>query len=204
MSVKKEKEAKETKTPLKKTTKKISKKKDSKSAKKVETSKKEDVELTNAEVKEISNEEVTQKENLKSVKSKGNLGNDDFDWSTVEDSLVNNELNKDEESMYTSTMPEIEEKQVLDGKVVNISDREVIVDINFKSDGVISSSEFKYNEDLKIGDEVEILVEKQEDKNGQLVLSHRRARVLRAWEKASLLRQVRLYRETSKVELKEV
>ena len=186
MSVKKEKEAKETKTPLKKTTKKISKKKDSKSAKKVETSKKEDVELTNAEVKEISNEEVTQKENLKSVKSKGNLGNDDFDWSTVEDSLVNNELNKDEESMYTSTMPEIEEKQVLDGKVVNISDREVIVDINFKSDGVISSSEFKYNEDLKIGDEVEILVEKQEDKNGQLVLSHRRARVLRAWEKVNV------------------
>ena len=186
MSVKKEKEAKETKTPLKKTTKKISKKKDSKSAKKVETSKKEDVELTNAEVKEISNEEVTQKENLKSVKSKGNLGNDDFDWSTVEDSLVNNELNKDEESMYTSTMPEIEEKQVLDGKVVNISDREVIVDINFKSDGVISSSEFKYNEDLKIGDEVEILVEKQEDKNGQLVLSHRRARVLKAWEKVNV------------------
>ena len=56
--------------------------------------------------------------------------------------------------MYTLTI-EIEEKQVLDGKVVNISD-EVIVDINFKSDGVISSSEFKYNEDLKIGDEVEI------------------------------------------------
>ena len=72
----------------------------------------------------------------------------------TEDSSVNNELNKEEESMYTSTMPVIEEKQVLDGKVVNISDREVIVDINFKSDGVISSSEFKYNEDLKIGDEV--------------------------------------------------
>ena len=83
-------------------------------------------------------------------------------------------------------MPSIEEKQVLDGKVVSISDREVIVDINFKSDGVISSSEFKYNQDLKIGDEVEILVEKQEDKNGQLILSHRRARVLRAWEKVNI------------------
>ena len=69
----------------------------------------------------------------------------------------------------------MKKKQVLDGKVVSISDREVIVDINFKSDGVISSSEFKYNEDLKVGDEVEILVEKQEDKNGQLVLSHRRS-----------------------------
>ena len=180
------KEVKEAKTPVKKTTKKISKKKDSKSAKKVEKSKKEDNEITNVNVKETSTEEVTPKDNHKSIKSKDNLGNDDFDWTTVEDSSVNNELNKDEESMYTSTMPVIEEKQVLDGKVVNISDREVIVDINFKSDGVVSSSEFKYNEDLKIGDEVEILVEKQEDKNGQLVLSHRRARVLRAWEKVNV------------------
>ena len=180
------KEVKEAKTPVKKTTKKISKKKDSKSAKKVEKSKKEDNEITNVNVKETPTEEVTPKDNHKSIKSKDNLGNDDFDWTTVEDSSVNNELNKDEESMYTSTMPVIEEKQVLDGKVVNISDREVIVDINFKSDGVVSSSEFKYNEDLKIGDEVEILVEKQEDKNGQLVLSHRRARVLRAWEKVNV------------------
>ena len=187
------KEVKEAKTPVKKTTKKISKKKDSKPAKKdsnpakkVEKSNKEDIKITNEDVKETSTEEVTPKNNLKSTKSKDNLGNDDFDWSTVEDSSANNELNKDEESMYTSTMPVIEEKQVLDGKVVNISDREVIVDINFKSDGVVSSSEFKYNEDLKIGDEVEILVEKQEDKNGQLVLSHRRARVLRAWEKVNV------------------
>ena len=111
---------------------------------------------------------------------------DDFDWSTIVDSNSSDVVNKDEESMYFSTMPVIEEKQVLDGKVVSISDREVIVDINFKSDGVISSSEFKYNEDLKVGDEVEILVEKQEDKNGQLVLSHRRARVLRAWEKVNV------------------
>jgi len=69
---------------------------------------------------------------------------------------------------------------------VYVSDREVIVDINFKSDGVISSSEFKYKEDLNIGDTVEVLVEKQEDKNGQLILSHRRARVLRAWEKVNV------------------
>tara|TARA_Y100001968_G_C19419858_1_gene751152 strand:- start:90 stop:2105 length:2016 start_codon:yes stop_codon:yes gene_type:complete len=110
---------------------------------------------------------------------------EDFDWSTVLEEETDKELNKEEESMYSSSMPEIEEKQVIDGKVVSISDREVIVDINFKSDGVISSSEFKYNQDLKLGDEVEILVEKQEDKNGQLILSHRRARVLRAWEKVN-------------------
>ena len=111
---------------------------------------------------------------------------EDFDWSTVLGEESEKDVNKEEESMYSLTMPKIEEKQVLDGKIVSISEREVIVDINFKSDGVISSSEFKYNEDLKIGDEVEILVEKQEDKNGQLILSHRRARVLRAWEKVNI------------------
>ena len=84
---------------------------------------------------------------------------------------------------YDQTLTEIIDNQVIDGTVVAITDREVVVDINFKSDGVISFNEFKYNSELKIGDTVEVLVEKQEDKNGQLVLSHRRARVLRAWEK---------------------
>ena len=67
-----------------------------------------------------------------------------------------------------------------------VTEREVVIDINFKSDGVISFNEFKYNPELKAGDTVEVLVEKQEDKNGQLVLSHRRARVLRAWEKVNV------------------
>ena len=61
-----------------------------------------------------------------------------------------------------------------------------MIDINFKSDGVVSFNEFKYNQELVVGDTVEVLVEKQEDKNGQLVLSHRRARVLRAWEKVNV------------------
>lgn len=90
------------------------------------------------------------------------------------------------EQEYAATLPDVEDKQVIDGTVVRVSDREVVVDINFKSDGVISSSEFKYNAELKIGDTVEVLVEKQEDKNGQLILSHRRARVLRAWEKVNI------------------
>ena len=112
---------------------------------------------------------------------------EEFNW----DSITKNEIYSDKEraeliSTYSETLPVVESKQVIDGVVVAISDREVIVDINFKSDGVISSSEFKYNEDLKIGDTVEVLVEKQEDKNGQLILSHRRARVLRAWEKVNV------------------
>ena len=111
----------------------------------------------------------------------------EFNW----DDITNSEIYSDKErkelsDAYSATLHVVESKQVIDGTVVYVSDREVIVDINFKSDGVISSSEFKYKEDLNIGDTVEVLVEKQEDKNGQLILSHRRARVLRAWEKVNV------------------
>ncbi len=183
---------KESKTPEKKAAKTTIKKTAKKSTKKTkEVKSKEDTQAKMIEEKlamtpdqkaEYVNDNDLQE--IKKEKVKPNV--EDFDWSTITDSDSSEVLNKDEESMYSSTMPFIEEKQVLDGKVVSISDREVIVDINFKSDGIISSSEFKYNADLKVGDEVEILVEKQEDKNGQLVLSHRRARVLRAWEKVNL------------------
>jgi small subunit ribosomal protein S1 len=172
---------KETKTTAKKTVKKAAK-----TTKKAVTKSTEEVKevavtaTTETIVEEVKVEETETKKEEPKPKA------EDFDWSTVLTEDFAEISNKEEETMYSSTMPKIEEKQVLDGKVVSISEREVIVDINFKSDGVISSSEFKYNEDLKVGDEVEILVEKQEDKNGQLILSHRRARVLRAWEKVNI------------------
>ena len=100
--------------------------------------------------------------------------------------MYSSEDRTDLENQYSQTLPDIVTKQVIDGTVVSLTDREVVVDINFKSDGVISSNEFKYNTELKVGDVVEVLIEKQEDKNGQLVLSHRRARVLRAWEKVNV------------------
>ena len=181
---------KDTKTTSKKNVKKAakttSKKVETKSIKKDEKLKEDVIEMTSDVGEQIAIDEVSAVNKSKPSNSEVKPNIDDFDWSTILDSDTSKVLNKDEESMYSSSMPVIEEKQVLDGKVVSISDREVIVDINFKSDGVISSSEFKYNEDLKVGDEVEILVEKQEDKNGQLVLSHRRARVLRAWEKVNV------------------
>ena len=109
----------------------------------------------------------------------------EFNWDSIIQSDGYTESQRTElVKEYENTLTEVLDKQVIDGKVVAITDREVVVDINFKSDGVISFNEFKYNNDLKIGDTVEVLVEKQEDKNGQLVLSHRRARVLRAWEKS--------------------
>ena len=140
------------------------------------------VESSSEEVVESSTEEVVESSTEEVVES-----SEEFKW----DSITKNEIYSDKERIelvktYSATLPVVESKQVIDGKVVGVSDREVIVDINFKSDGVISSSEFKYNEGLKVGDTVEVLVEKQEDKNGQLVLSHRRARVLRAWEKVNV------------------
>ncbi len=184
-------EEKEKKKSSKKTVKKSSVKK---VAKKSTTNDKINLESKNTEVSIDNNQivdsvvesidESKKSKILEEVKLDKNI-NKEFDWSQYIEN-DKSEIDTDQESKYLSTMPSIEEKQVLDGKVVSISDREVIVDINFKSDGVISSSEFKYNQDLKIGDEVEILVEKQEDKNGQLILSHRRARVLRAWEKVNV------------------
>jgi len=112
---------------------------------------------------------------------------EEFDWDkAAQNDMYSKKERSDFETQYSATLPDVVDKQVIDGTVVLVTDREVVIDINFKSDGVISFNEFKYNPELKAGDTVEVLVEKQEDKNGQLVLSHRRARVLRAWEKVNV------------------
>ena len=127
------------------------------------------------------------KKSPKKVNSKKENQENEFDWDQVSQNDIYSEKERgDQEKEYIATLPNVIDKQVMDGTVVLITDREVIVDVNFKSDGIISFNEFKYNPDLKVGDSVEVLVEKQEDKNGQLVLSHRRARVLRAWEKVNI------------------
>ena len=165
----------ETKKTTKRTRKIVSKNAD-KDTKKVQK---------NTDIQETNDDNVNiKKENIKSnILSK----NADFDWQSLDQSDSYSEKERSElENEYDQTLPEVIDKKVIDGTVVMITDREVVVDINFKSDGIISFNEFKYNTDLKIGDIVEVLIEKQEDKNGQLVLSHRRARVLRAWEKVNV------------------
>jgi small subunit ribosomal protein S1 len=123
----------------------------------------------------------------KSPKKKSSEKAEEFDWDkAAQNDVYSKKERSDFEIQYSETLPDVVDKQVIDGTVVLVSDREVVIDINFKSDGVISFNEFKYNPELKAGDTVEVLVEKQEDKNGQLVLSHRRARVLRAWEKVNI------------------
>lgn len=109
---------------------------------------------------------------------------EDFDWESFESGL-NEEDRKEKaelEEMYENTLDELNENEVFKGKVVRITDKEAIVDIDFKSEGVISLNEFRYNPDLKVGDEVEVMVDQREDKNGQLQLSHRKARTLNAWD----------------------
>ncbi|HXP49406.1 MAG TPA: S1 RNA-binding domain-containing protein, partial [Bacteroidia bacterium] len=86
---------------------------------------------------------------------------------------------------YEKTLTSISEHQVLEGVVVDKTNKDVVVNINYKSEGAIPLAEFRYNPDLKIGDKVEVYVEKQEDKNGQLVLSHKKARFVRAWERVN-------------------
>ncbi len=109
----------------------------------------------------------------------------DFDWDSFESGL--NEEDRKEKSelneIYSNSLQELNENEVFKGKVVRMTDREAIVDIDFKSEGVISLNEFRYNPDLKVGDEVDVMVDVREDKNGQLQLSHRKARMLNAWDR---------------------
>jgi small subunit ribosomal protein S1 len=111
---------------------------------------------------------------------------DNFDWEVFEKGTI--ETGKSREdlvSAYDGTLNKITDREVVDGKVITITKREVVVNIGFKSDGIIPLNEFRYNPDLKVGDTVEVYIESQEDKKGQLVLSHRKARATRAWDRVN-------------------
>ena len=107
---------------------------------------------------------------------------DKFDWDAFESEDVYGEDIKDIDEKYAQTLSKVNEGEVVEGVVTAISKREVIVNIGYKSEGVIMAPEFRYNPDLKVGDKVEVFVENTEDKKGQLVLSHKKARQLRSWD----------------------
>lgn len=108
------------------------------------------------------------------------------DWSETEEDAFGDSYSdaerKEMEELYTSTLTEISEKEVITGHVVGITDRDVIVNIGFKSDGLVALSEFRDLGELKAGDEVEVYIEEQENANGQLILSRRKAKIVKAWE----------------------
>jgi small subunit ribosomal protein S1 len=111
----------------------------------------------------------------------------DFDWTSHEAGIAaySEDQIKKENELYDGTLTQIAENEVVIGKVAAISKREVVINIGYKSEGVVSINEFRYNPDLKIGDEAELLVEKQEDRTGQLVVSHKKARMQRAWDRVN-------------------
>jgi len=112
---------------------------------------------------------------------------DNFDWHKYEEGIeeIDEQHLKEFEKALEGTMGFVKDREVIEGLVVSIDDREAIIDINSKSEGVISMNEFRYNPHLKAGDKVEVLVDKREDSTGQLILSHRKARVIKAWERVN-------------------
>ena len=106
----------------------------------------------------------------------------DFNWDEFENGSSSNVSKQDLEKAYDETLNKIQEHEVVEGTVISIDKKEVVVNIGYKSDGIIPASEFRYNPDLKVGDKVEVYVEDQEDKKGQLVLSHKKARLSKSWE----------------------
>ncbi|MFO7878577.1 MAG: S1 RNA-binding domain-containing protein, partial [Bacteroidales bacterium] len=112
---------------------------------------------------------------------------DDFDWTDTSktDDVYSDEKIDELEKVYDDTLSTITENEVIDGTVVSVGKREVVVNIGYKSEAVVSASEFRYNEDLKPGDKVEVMVETLEDPTGQLLLSHKKARSLRSWERVN-------------------
>ena len=120
-------------------------------------------------------------ENLKNVEPI-----EDFDWASyAQDDPYSKENREQLAESYEGTLSKVSDKEVVTGIVTSMNKREVVVNIGFKSDGVVSLNEFRYNPELKIGDEVEVYIESQEDKRGQLILSHKKARASRAWDRVN-------------------
>ncbi|TKG95843.1 30S ribosomal protein S1 [Puteibacter caeruleilacunae] len=111
---------------------------------------------------------------------------EEFDWDALESGDKPAIENKAElESLYDNTLNTIQEKEVVDGIVISMNKREVVVNISYKSDGIVSLNEFRYNPELKVNDTVEVYVESLEDKKGQLILSHKKARAMRSWDRVN-------------------
>src|SRR5574344_985385 len=110
---------------------------------------------------------------------------DNFDWDTFENGDVEATSHEELEKKYDDTLSALKDNEVVEGTVISMNKREVVVNVGYKSDGIISTNEFRYNPDLKVGDKVECYIESQEDKKGQLILSHKKARMARSWQRVN-------------------
>ena len=108
----------------------------------------------------------------------------DFDWEAYEHGDTKGERSHEElEHAYEESLNSVKDKEVIEGTIIALNKREAVVNIDYKSDGMIPMSEFRYNPDIKVGDKVEVFIENQEDRKGQLILSHKKARASRSWER---------------------
>ena len=199
MPTKKSTESEEkAKNSVKSTPKKVAKKKTTvkKAAEKKTTVKKAAENKTTVEKsakKKIATKKIVQKsEKLNELAAKAEDKEtkktdltDDFDWNEFEEGIqtIDSKQIKEFDKLIDENFVDTYNDNVIIGEVLNITEREAIIDINAKSEGVISLNEFRYNPELKVGDKVEVIVDIQEDKTGQLVLSHRKARTIKAWER---------------------
>ena len=110
---------------------------------------------------------------------------EDFDWESFENGTTVDVSKEELDRAYDETLNKVADHQVIDGKVISVDKKEVNVNIGYTSDGIIPASEFRYNPDLKEGDVVEVYVESAEDKKGQLILSHKKARLSKAWDRVN-------------------
>jgi len=141
------------------------------------------MEKENQNAQEVEREEALE---LNVPQKQTNVKPEDFDWDAYEnDSVVSSSERGKYEEMYSNTLSSITENEVVEGTIVAMNKREALVNIGYKSEGVINMNEFRYNPDLKVGDKVEVYVESQEDRNGQLSLSHKKARALRSWDRVN-------------------
>ena len=141
------------------------------------------VQETTPEVAAVETQEV--KAEPAKHKSNASVSNDSFNWDEFENETPSGVDRQATEEAYNQTLSRISENEVVEGVVTAINKREVIVNIGYKSEGVISINEFRYNPELAVGDKVEVYVENAEDKKGQLILSHKRARSLRSWDRVN-------------------
>ena len=111
----------------------------------------------------------------------------EFDWDELESGMDSYSARRrgELEVLYNNTLNTVQEKEVQQGTVISMNKREVVIDIGYKSDGIVSLNEFRYNPEMKVGDKVDVFIESLEDKKGQMILSHKKARATRSWERVN-------------------
>ena len=146
---------------------------------------------TNIEETEKPEKAYTKKASTKKTATKKADTQDDFltsfNWHQYQEGIdeLDEKQIKEFEKLVEKNFVDTSDDNIIEGEVIHLTEKDVIIDINAKSEGVISKNEFRYNPELKVGDKVEVIVDTREDKSGQLVLSHRKARVIKAWDRVN-------------------